>query len=132
MTDWTSGYVADIGYTYGYYLELNPQRVKEARAQIVNQLLAGALLHNRRKHVGRAAVVDKGRARGVFNRQRQKAAHPILIAGAHSAVKRIRRVAGGQCQQVADAQLQEIENLRFQITQLSKKSGGVLPPIRQA
>jgi SAM-dependent methyltransferase len=30
MTDWTSGYVADIGYTYGYYPELNPQRVKLA------------------------------------------------------------------------------------------------------
>lgn len=30
MTDWTAGYVADIGYTYGYYLELNPQRVKLA------------------------------------------------------------------------------------------------------
>ncbi len=30
MNDWTSGYVADIGYTYGYYLELNPQRVKLA------------------------------------------------------------------------------------------------------
>ena len=24
MTDWTSGYVADIGYTFGYYNELNP------------------------------------------------------------------------------------------------------------
>ena len=24
---WTSGYVADVGYTYGYYTELNPQRV---------------------------------------------------------------------------------------------------------
>lgn len=24
MNDWTSGYVADIGYTFGYYLELNP------------------------------------------------------------------------------------------------------------
>ena len=30
MTDWTSGYVADIGYTYGYYGELNPLRVKLA------------------------------------------------------------------------------------------------------
>ena len=30
MTDWTSGYVADIGYTYGYCRELNPQRVKLA------------------------------------------------------------------------------------------------------
>ena len=30
MTDWTSGYVADIGYTFGYYLELDPQRVKLA------------------------------------------------------------------------------------------------------
>ena len=30
MTDWTSGYVADIGYTYGYYHELNPERVKLA------------------------------------------------------------------------------------------------------
>jgi hypothetical protein len=26
MYDWTSGYVADIGYTYGYYNELNPNR----------------------------------------------------------------------------------------------------------
>ncbi len=30
MTDWTSGYVSDIGYTYGYYTELNPQRIKMA------------------------------------------------------------------------------------------------------
>lgn len=30
MTDWTSGYVADIGYTFGYYTELNPLRVKLA------------------------------------------------------------------------------------------------------
>lgn len=30
MSDWTSGYVADIGYTFGYYIELNPQRVKLA------------------------------------------------------------------------------------------------------
>ena len=30
MTTWTSGYVADIGYTYGYYAELNPQRVRLA------------------------------------------------------------------------------------------------------
>jgi SAM-dependent methyltransferase len=30
MNDWTAGYVADIGYTYGYYQELNPQRVKLA------------------------------------------------------------------------------------------------------
>ncbi len=30
MTDWTAGYVADVGYTYGYYPELNPQRIKLA------------------------------------------------------------------------------------------------------
>jgi hypothetical protein len=30
MNDWTSGYVADIGYTFGYYQELNPQRVRMA------------------------------------------------------------------------------------------------------
>ena len=30
MSDWTSGYVADIGYTHGYYPELNPLRVKLA------------------------------------------------------------------------------------------------------
>jgi len=30
MTDWTAGYVADIGYTYGYYTELNPLRVQLA------------------------------------------------------------------------------------------------------
>jgi len=27
MTDWTAGYVSEIGYTYGYYTELNPQRL---------------------------------------------------------------------------------------------------------
>ncbi len=30
MSDWTAGYVADIGYTYGYYPELNPLRAKLA------------------------------------------------------------------------------------------------------
>ena len=30
MMDWTAGYVADIGYTFGYYQELNPLRVKLA------------------------------------------------------------------------------------------------------
>lgn len=30
MTDWTAGYVADIGYTYGYYGELNPLRARLA------------------------------------------------------------------------------------------------------
>ena len=30
MTDWTAGYVADIGYTFGYYNELNPLRVRLA------------------------------------------------------------------------------------------------------
>ncbi|MEQ1889481.1 MAG: class I SAM-dependent methyltransferase [Alphaproteobacteria bacterium] len=30
MNDWTSGYVADIGYTYGYYGELNPLHEKLA------------------------------------------------------------------------------------------------------
>lgn len=30
MSDWTSGYVADIGYTYGYYSELNPIQARLA------------------------------------------------------------------------------------------------------
>lgn len=30
MNDWTAGYVADIGYTFGYYQELNPLRAKLA------------------------------------------------------------------------------------------------------
>jgi SAM-dependent methyltransferase len=30
MNDWTAGYVADIGYTYGYYTELNPLRARLA------------------------------------------------------------------------------------------------------
>jgi SAM-dependent methyltransferase len=30
MTNWTAGYVADIGYTYGYYTELNPLRLRLA------------------------------------------------------------------------------------------------------
>jgi SAM-dependent methyltransferase len=32
MTDWTAGYVADVGYTHGYYPELNPLRVAHAFA----------------------------------------------------------------------------------------------------
>lgn len=27
MNDWTAGYMTDINYTYGYYSELNPQRI---------------------------------------------------------------------------------------------------------
>lgn len=30
MSDWTAGYRADVGYTYGYYAELNPQRLQLA------------------------------------------------------------------------------------------------------
>lgn len=30
MNDWTAGYVADIGYTFGYYTELNPLRTRLA------------------------------------------------------------------------------------------------------
>lgn len=37
MTDWTAGYVADIGYTFGYYTELNPLRVQ---LQFLNSGLA--------------------------------------------------------------------------------------------
>jgi SAM-dependent methyltransferase len=33
MSDWTAGYVADIGYTYGYYTELNPLRLQLAFAE---------------------------------------------------------------------------------------------------
>lgn len=30
MSDWTAGYVADIGYTFGYYNELSPHRARLA------------------------------------------------------------------------------------------------------
>ncbi len=30
LSDWTAGYVADVGYTYGYQTELNPLRIKLA------------------------------------------------------------------------------------------------------
>lgn len=30
MADWADGYVADLDYTFGYYPELNPNRVKLA------------------------------------------------------------------------------------------------------
>jgi SAM-dependent methyltransferase len=33
MNDWTAGYVADVGYTFGYYTELNPLRVQLAFLQ---------------------------------------------------------------------------------------------------
>ena len=32
MNDWTAGYVADVGYTFGYYTELNPRRIQLAFA----------------------------------------------------------------------------------------------------
>ena len=32
MQDWTAGYVAEIGYTHGYYHELNPLRARLAFA----------------------------------------------------------------------------------------------------
>ena len=32
MSDWSSGYVSDIDYTFGYYNELNPLRIKVALA----------------------------------------------------------------------------------------------------
>src|SRR5580698_2750005 len=37
MTDWTSGYVADVNYSFGYYPELNPLR---ARLILLNAALA--------------------------------------------------------------------------------------------
>ena len=37
MTDWTSGYVADVNYSFGYYPELNPLR---ARLVLLNAALA--------------------------------------------------------------------------------------------
>jgi SAM-dependent methyltransferase len=30
MIDWTAGYVTDVGYTFGYYTELNPMRLRLA------------------------------------------------------------------------------------------------------
>lgn len=30
MSDWSAGYVAELGYTYGYYTELNPLRINLA------------------------------------------------------------------------------------------------------
>jgi len=30
MSDWTAGYVTDVGYTFGYYTELNPLRLRLA------------------------------------------------------------------------------------------------------
>ena len=28
MNDWNSGYITDLGYTYGYYAEMDPARIK--------------------------------------------------------------------------------------------------------
>jgi SAM-dependent methyltransferase len=44
MSDWTAGYVADIGYTFGYYQELNPLRAQLAflNAGLVPPLVQGS------------------------------------------------------------------------------------------
>lgn len=34
MSEWSSGYVSDIGYTFGYYRELNPLQVKLAMLNV--------------------------------------------------------------------------------------------------
>jgi SAM-dependent methyltransferase len=34
MSDWTAGYVADVGYTFGYYTELNPLRLRLAFPEV--------------------------------------------------------------------------------------------------
>ena len=44
MSDWNDGYVTDIGYTFGYYAELNPLRALGAA----------------QRQVGRARPVDAG------------------------------------------------------------------------
>lgn len=44
MTDWTEGYVTDIGYVYEYHTELNPLR---HRLAFVNQGLASPEISNR-------------------------------------------------------------------------------------
>lgn len=43
MTDWTEGYRADLDYTYGYYPEMNPMRLKLA---FLNQGLVFPEVHN--------------------------------------------------------------------------------------
>lgn len=43
MTDWTSGYMADITYTYGYYKELNPLR---SRWALLNAGLTPSTVHS--------------------------------------------------------------------------------------
>ena len=53
MSDWSEGYVADIGYTYGYYLELNPNRIPFA------------LLNHRLAHGEVATACELGFGQGV-------------------------------------------------------------------
>jgi SAM-dependent methyltransferase len=43
MNDWTSGYVADIDYTYGYYQELNPAR---ANLPLLSKGIKSPKIHN--------------------------------------------------------------------------------------
>ena len=45
MADWTSGYVTDVSYTFGYYPELNPLRARPSsdmstRGPRVNETLS--------------------------------------------------------------------------------------------
>lgn len=43
MTTWSEGYVADIGYTYGYYTELNPLR---SRLALINAGVKPSTIRN--------------------------------------------------------------------------------------
>jgi len=57
MTDWTSGYVADIGYTYGYSTELNPLRIRLA---FLNAGLVVPEVTSAHPPVNQCAVMDCG------------------------------------------------------------------------
>ena len=53
MSDWTAGYLTDVGYTYGYYTELNPLRVRLA------------FLHSRLKFPEIGAACELGFGQGL-------------------------------------------------------------------
>ena len=85
------------------------ERTEQALVQEVHRLLARLLLHNRRKHVRRAAVVAIARPRIDPDGRREEALHPVRLLGTPQRIVDV-GTARVHRQQVADA-----EHLHLQV-----------------
>ena len=61
MSDWTEGYFTDVGYTFGYYRELNPLHAKITLWVTTTCRSARASARAMRAEEGRRLIAERGR-----------------------------------------------------------------------